>query len=200
MTGRLLDVSVMPSEQVFTCSDGTFINMSKFLMSHRSSLREMANSGLIKKTESFGFAMPRPRKSWYDLSSDWDDPESFIWFVGGWGPQQDRYVANAIRKLRALLRYLDKYTANNVKSLSTLDLRFFMPNLFEDVVNSANEDGTFSWGDFPWGGAVLQQMGDLKLIGAVSALTEIEDDFITKLILGGLGQKIVKGNKLLADD
>ena len=128
----------------------------------------------------------------------WDHPEEFVWFVGGWGPSRDRYIANAIRKLRALLR--PSY-ASYFQEFSTLDIRFNVPEHFQDRVKSQDENGGFPWGDYPWGGGVVVTMGkELTLIGAVSCLTEIQDDTVTRLILGGIGEQIVQGNKLLPDD
>ena len=199
MTGRLLDVSSMPFDQVYTCQDGSEINLGEFLDSHYDAIQALAAAGLIKANESFGFAMLRPTLvEDYIATNSWDKPEEFVWFVGGWGPDRDRYIANAIRKLRPLFR-LTLSALEGDQLFTTLDIRFWRPSYFEDVVEQMNDDGTFPWGDFPWGGAVSESFGEMWLIGAVSCLTEIEDDFIAKLILGGLGKLIVTGNKLLVD-
>jgi len=198
MTDRLLNVSAMPFERIYTCQDDTQINMSEFLRDHADAVEALVAHGLVRDNEdsSFGFAMAEPSIKWSHILSNWDDPEKFVWFVGGWGPERDRFIANAIRKMRAMLRIINESRLME-EDFSTLRVRFWNQKAFKDIVPDKNEDGTFPWGDFPWGGAVLQHMGRLKLMGAVSCLTEIEDDFMAKLLLGGVGQKIVIGNRLL---
>lgn len=197
MTGKLLDVSTMPFERVYTCEDGSKIDLREFLDLHYDAVQALAGSGLVKAKESFGFAMLAP--IWEDdpFPEDdfWDKPEEFTWFVGGWGPDRDKYIANAVRKLRPLVRV--GMTDEGVDS--TLCMRFENPSLFQDPVDSVNDDGTFPWGDFPWGGAAAVIMGPLTVAGAVSTFSEIEDDMVARLILGGIGQRIVNGNKLLTD-
>ena len=119
-----------------------------------------------------------------------DEPEKFVWFVGGWGPRREKYIANAVRTIRPLL-CVDRW--------STLDMRFSDPDSFKEEVESQNAEGYFPWGDFPYGGAVDVQMGPLFLTGAVSCLTEIENDQAARFILGGFGKLIVLGNNLLSD-
>lgn len=199
MTGRLLDVSTMPFERVYACKDGSEIDLTKLVDSHYNAIRALAYAGLIKANNSFGFAMLEPVWQVDGLDDEiWDNPEQFVWFVGGWGSDRDRYIANAVRKLRPMLRPATATGGDFV--MSTLDIRFNLPEHFQDKVDQQNDDGTFPWGDFPWGGAVVELMGDLALIGAVSCLSEIEDDFIAKLILGGIGKRIIEGDKLLSDD
>lgn len=192
MTGRLLDMTDMPTERVYTCKDGSEINLREVLEEHRDGVQSLASSGLIKPNESFGFAMTVPAMDLGPAPNGlWDKPEEFVWFVGGWGPKRERYAANAVRKLRPLLR-----TGYG----STLEMRFFAKGLFTDKVESEGAAGQYPWGDFPWGGAVEAVYGDLFLTGAVSCLTEIEDDTITRLILGCIAQRIIKGDGLLSDD
>ncbi len=83
---------------------------------------------------------------------------------------------------------------------STLDLRFDTSGFFLDKIESQNADGTFPWGDYPWGGAVAVTMGVLMLVGAVSCLSEIEDDLVARLILGGIAKEIILGDGLLSED
>lgn len=205
MTGTLLDVSTMSFERVYTCDDGSKIDLREFLDLHYDAVQALAGSGLVKNKDSFGFAMAAPM---WDEDLDvlqqrdrfWDKPDEFVWFVGGWGDERDRYIANAIRKLRALLRPHKLIEGwNPLGVTSTLEMRFDLPGLFRDKVDQQNPDGTFPWGDFPWGGGVKVHMGPLTLAGAVSCLSEIEDDMVARLILGGVGQRIVNGNKLLKD-
>lgn len=198
MTGRLLDVSTLPFDQVYVCEDGSRINLRDFLDRHRVIVEALAAAGLVKSNESFGFAMtqPFPKVIGEDDEYSWDEPSEFVWFVGGWGPDRDRYIANAIRKLRPLLRNGASY---DDPLFSTLDIRFYQSDFFADRVDSQDDDGNFPWGDFPWGGAVLISFDETALVGAVSGLSEIEDDFVVKLILGGVIQLIVRGDGLLAD-
>jgi len=192
MTGSLLDVTTMPSRQTYACKDGTEIDLRELLEGHWDGVQSLASSGLIKPNESFGFAMMAPAIDPGPAPEGlWDKPEEFVWFVGGWGPQRDRYIANAIRKIRPLVR-----TGYG----SSLEMRFYAQGLFEDKVESSDADGSYPWGDFPWGGAVEAMYGNLSLTGAVSCLTEIEDDTIVRLILGCVAQRIIKGDGRLSDD
>lgn len=205
MTGILLDVSAMPFERVYTCDDGSEIDLGEFVDLHYDVVQALTSNGLVRANDSFGFAMAAPMWG-EDLENRlaggdfWDYPQDFVWFVHGWGPDRDRYIANAIRKMRALLRpHRIAEGWGPLTSDSTLEMRFDLPGAFRDKVDQQNPDGTFPWGDFPWGGAVRVDMGMLMLTGAVSCLSEIEDDMVARLILGGVGQRIVNGNKLLKD-
>ena len=192
---RLLDVSSLPFDAKYECKDGTAIDMRQHLEGLRPVIEALASANYIKDKDSFGFAMMQPLTEPIvnEFPDDiWDKPEEFVWFVGGWGPYRDRYIANAVRKMRAMLR----------EELPTLTLRISeSPVRFQDIVDSVNDDGTFSWGDFPWGGATLYPIGDAEvvLMGSVSALSEIEDDVVAQLILGLLAQPIINGDGLLAD-
>ncbi len=188
----LLNVTDLPFKRICTCTDGTVINMEKFIEDLRPAVDALAVAGLIKASESFGFAMAAPRLEVQpDFRYAWDNPLEFIWFVGGWGPERDRYIANAVRKLRPMFRQGE---------ISTLEMRFFAPEGFVDKVDSVDEDGNFPWGDFPWGGAVSCVLGSLLLEGATSCLKETEDDPVSHLILGLVGSKIIIGDGLLPDD
>jgi hypothetical protein len=191
-------MSGMPFDQIYQCEDDTDINLRKLLDDHYDGVMGLQAGGLFKATESFGFAMAAPRiGNITNLNKVWDDADQFVWFVGGWGDQRERYIANAIRKMRALLR-LDEY---HLQWPSTLDIRLKGgQHHFRDIVDSVDEDGNYPWGDFPWGGATIVHMGDLVLVGAVSALSEIEDDFVARLILGSIAKRIVIGDNMLTDD
>ena len=135
-----------------------------------------------------------------DLSDPdyWDDPSKFVWFVGGWGPDRDRYIANAIRKLRPMLREdaestLDmRFDSRKVKSFGTgQPYEHVIEGDWEDVVDQLDKDGKFPWGDFPWGGAVTVIMGDMVLVGAMSCLHEIDDDTVMRTFLRLLGKQII---------
>ena len=190
-TSRLLDVKNLPQEQTYTCDDGTTIDVREFVEDHRPAIEALAAHGKIKDTENFGFAMAAPQFGESVISLNWDKPEEFVWFVGGWGPKRLQCIANAVRKLRPLLR---------TGFYSTLDLRRFAPQEFDNPVPSFDANGTFPWGDFARGGGVVVQMCELLLPGAVSCLKETEDDTVTRLILGNFAAKIVAGNKLLPNN
>ena len=184
-----LDVSTLQHEQTYVCKDGTQINMVAFMDQFYEVIQTLVANGLIRANESFGFAMAIPQLGETLINiDDWDDPSKFVWFVYGWGPDKDRYIANAVRKMRASLRTGD----------STLDIRYYTPDAFQDVVDSkANNGGTFPWGDFPWGGAVFVDVFEVNLLLAISCLHEIEDDTASRLIGGSLGKLIAIGNGLV---
>jgi hypothetical protein len=189
MTSRLLDVDGLPFDTTYSCSDGhTVIELRSIIDNHQRVIEAMSNLGLVKWNENFGFAMAAPQFGANHLDVMWDNPERLIWYVGGWGPKRKQYIANAGRKLRPMFRE---------EVDSTLDLRLIHPDRFEDKVKSIEDDGTFLWGDFPWGGAVMLQMGQLILCGAVSGLKEIEDDIAARMILGAIGKQILLGDNLL---
>ena len=193
-----LDVTALPFEQVYECTDGTSINMYDFLRELEPVLDVMRTAGVIAETEnfdySFGFAMVEPIiDAPDDFSIDyWDDPYKFAWFVGGWGEESNLLIANAVRKLRPLLRRQDEF--------STLEMRFLPEeNPFQNTVDSRDRDGNYPWGDFPWGGASVQQFGRLYVIGACSGFSEIEDDMVTNLILTEFAKRVVLAEDMLQD-
>jgi hypothetical protein len=71
-------------------------------------------------------------------------------------------------------------------------LRQSEPHSFEQVVAQQEEDGSFRWGDFPWGGATFVTVGKHILPCAVSALKEVEDDAAAKAIAGHVGATMLK--------
>jgi hypothetical protein len=168
-----LDVSRLPRESLYEDT----INLASVVLSMRPSIEDWATSGLVKPNNSFGFAM-----AFANENIPWDSPEAFVSFVVGWGPEGDRYIANAVRKLRAALR----------ERLDTLTMRLEFPEKFQDNVESQEADGSFAWGDFPWGGATFVNVGDLTLPCSVSALKEVEDDAAAKSIGGHIGAAMLK--------
>ena len=177
-----LDVSRLPQE-AFVGEGSARMRLESIPARLSGVVDDMARAGLIKANMSFGcaFAKPAEELSWVGYE-DWNDPYSFVWFVAGWGPDRDRYIANAVRKLRASLR----------EDKDTLTLRIKCPGAFVDVVNSVDEDGSFPWGDFPWGGATFVHVGDIVIPTAVSCLREVEDDAIAKLLGGLVGAESLK--------
>lgn len=185
VTIATLNIDEFPFDREFSFQDGPSVDLGRILFNTRPLIEYMGSQWFIKENPSFGFAMTKPL--WEDepdnYESTWNDPHEFVWLVGGWGPDRDRYIANAIRKLRPLLRYAE---------LSTLDMHFYRPDQFKDPVESREQDGSFKWGDFPYGGAVYVQLGDISLHGACSAFTQIQDDMVTRVILTHMGEKILE--------
>lgn len=184
---QTLEVSRFPNEQLLAPMEGREgepINLGSIVHMMRGSIDYWATMGLIKPNDSFGFAMAEPNGDWHEV---WDDPYALTWLVGGWGPDRDRYVANAVRKMRAAAR---------AGVNDTLEMRLEpssdLVESFRDVVASVEPDGTFLWGDFPWGGAVYQDYGPLNLLGAVSALSEEEDHAVASGILGLIAVQILR--------
>jgi hypothetical protein len=196
MSATLLDVSEFPRHVTFRCADGTILEMSDLLERHYDAIMGLAAADLVRSNDSFGFVMAQPL-FWniQQLNRIWDDPDQFVWFAGGWGEDKERYIANAARKMRPLLRL----NRAGFQHTSTLQMRLDGPSHFEDTVPSS-DNGVYPWGDFPYGGAVIVQMGNLYMVGAVSALTQIEDDKVARLILGSVAQEIAVHNDMFPQD
>lgn len=176
-----LDVSRLPTEAPYG-PEGAQIDLASAVVGLRASVYEMGRHRLVKPVKSFGFAAAHPG----DPSAlDWKDPYEFTWFVAGWGPDKDRYIANAVRKLRPTLR----------TKRSTLDLRMRGGKAFKKRVASQESDGSFKWGDFPWGGGVLANVGDIIIPVAVSTFLEVEDDAVAMLAGGLIGGRMLQLDK-----
>ena len=177
-----LDVSILHRKALYSIGNNSCW-LENIVSSAKESIRQLASATLIKANNSFGFALGDAVQE--TNQKNWDNPYEFVWFVTGWGPDANRYIANAVRKLRPALR-----TGND-----TLWLRQNAPHLFQDIVESKQGDANpFEWGDFPWGGATFVEVGDLILPCAVSALKEVEDDAVAKLLGGLIGATILKMN------
>ena len=167
--------------------------MREYLDGWHATIDNLSAAGKVHAGDSFGFAMAEPLLEGDpdDALCSWNNPKEYVWFVGGWGPERNRYVANAIRKLRPLLRHDEAF--------STLELRLNgETGAFRDPVESASVDpGKFLWGDFPYGGAVIRDMGVLMMVGACSGFTELEDDMVTGMILADLAGHIINANMML---
>jgi hypothetical protein len=176
-----LDIPSLPQETVYTGANGS-VNMLEVVNSFRHVIDELARGGHVKATNSLGFAMAKPAYAPID-THNWNKPDELAWFVGGWGPNRDRYIANALRKMRALAR-----TCRS----STLAMKHVSPGLFENEVDSAEEDGSFAWGDFAYGGALRLRLNRLEIMGGVSGMTQMQDDFVTYMILATMAQHILE--------
>ena len=197
MTGRLLDVSTLPFDQVLTCNDGSVINLREYLAGYKEVAQIMATNKLITSIDSFGFALAQVLVDDFDTDDEdfWDKPEEFVFFVGGWGPHRNKYIANAVRKQRPLLRY--GQFDDEPLARSSWELCLYEPEFFRDEVKSVNDDGTFPWGDFPKGGAIVSPFDGFWLLAATSCFTQIEDHGFSELVVSGLGQLIENGGGLL---
>ena len=131
--------------------------------------------GIVKDVDSFGFAVVLQREL---ADGVWDDPSEYVSFVGGWGPDEYRYIANAVRKLRAAIRNAD----DTLTLLDQEDLLEEGATSFLTPVGSQNEDGSIPWGDFPYGGAAYVNFGEEELLVGVSALSQEEDDLVASFI------------------
>lgn len=171
----ILDVRPLPRERLYGDAQlGTQRNLASVVYSLRTTIDEMMERGLIAKKDSFGFAMAVPAVTY---KSSWDNPERLIWFVVGWGPDGDRYIANAVRKIRAAAR----------EGWNTQALRLNGSYRFQDEIESQDENGNFPWGDFPFDGAVYVDSLAGRLLGAVSAFPKEQDPIVASLILGFIG-------------
>lgn len=181
---EFLDVSRLPFSRPI--GDQGF-DLAEMIQKMYSTMQFWQASDLVKASDregdpivNFGFAMADPFV--YYHQKVWNDPYELAWLVGGWGPLRDRYIANALRKMRAAAR----------EGFNTLRLKH-SPNhgdVFRDVVDSVENDGRFRWGDFPHGGAVSVEMGELNLLGAVSVYAEDEDGVVAATLLGFAGLHI----------
>lgn len=172
-----LDVSRLPRHADYGPT-GDQVDMADVVLRSRTALTALKNRLLLKRNDSFGFAAALPGEQG---NHSWKDPYHFTWFVVGWGPQGDKYIANAVRKLRPVLR----------TEMSTLELRVRNKG-FKKRVDSQESDGSFKWGDFPWGGGVLVPVANLVIPCAVSCFAEVEDHAIALMAGGLIGSEMLK--------
>jgi hypothetical protein len=158
-------------------------DLAALVMEMGTTITDWARLGIITPSDSFGFAAAHPRSELVIPASDgrWNNPYKFVWFVVGWGPDGDRYIANAVRKLRPLLR----------TSKDTLELRLDTSLNFRNVVQSV-VDGKFPWGDFPHGGGTLVRTGSIIIPCAADGFPEVENDFVAKTMGGRIGATMLQ--------
>lgn len=173
-----LEVDKLPRE-AWIGTAGSRLNLTTIVEQQRPLLQALMERGFLRQTSNFGFAAAHllgpATASW------WNDPYAFTWFVTGWGTNADQYIANAVRKLRPTLRLREN-------SLDLVDEEKAIPEirLFADSVASREENGSFAWGDFPFGGAILTNAGSHKLLAcACSGFAQAEDEAVS-LIIGSL--------------
>lgn len=189
---QTLDVTQLPTRRLYESPEGKTLRVDHFFdHAVRKLVAFLIESGQVTDTASFGFAMAQPihvsaigddivgeiipadvqeevdPNSGFDFD---DDPQQLIWFVYGWGPDKDRYIANAARKLRFSAREMvDSFDATQMLDLVG--------------VKKVEDDGSFAWGDFPYGGAAFYDFDGFSLLGACSGLTQREDHHVTNMIL-----------------
>lgn len=186
MPGTLM-VCDLPRELVHTFDDGSTFNFAEFSRMIVPAITALAAARAISQSD-FGFAFGTPQKvEDFDLDEHWDDPMKYVWCVDGWGLKSNKYIANAVRKMRPLLR---------LNAVSTQEVCEGYPEAFVDVVDSIQDDGTFAWGDFPKGGAVRTIMGGMIFVCGVSGFSPDEDHAVALLLANALGVRFVKGNNL----
>ncbi len=179
-----LDVSRLPTSAEYGTDLDTY-DLSKLIARLQPAIEVMAKRRLIKDKDSFGCAVAKPTH----LSYQWDDPYAFTWFVAGWGKDPQQYIANAVRKLRPGLREGEDTLTLRTEAITKGEET---SSRFRDVVGKKEADGSFKWGDFPWGGMTFVRVGNLLLPVAVSCLFEVEDDAIAKLAGGLVGAEMLK--------
>lgn len=184
---RTLDVMALPFNQTYVTDDGkSSLDLQEFLLKFKEGITALVSAGLVTlEAGSLGFAFAAPVWEHNDgPESLWDEPDEFVWFVNGWGDDKITLIANAVRKLRPLLR-------ESVLTDTTLEMKELYSLHFKDVVGSVEEDGTYVWGDFPWGGAVVVQVCELIMYCAVSGATQVQDHAIAHLVSTLLAEQIL---------
>lgn len=192
MSGTL-DVSALPHDAQLDNDDKSVIDMRLFVEQVRPSIEALMHTGLLSKKSSLGiaFTMPTFFDTHGEIENAWDEPDKFVWFVGGWGDDEAelaKYQANAVRKLRPLLR--EQYE-------STLLMRDDYPEKFMGKVEAVEPDGAFLWGDYPWGGAVCVDVYSTYICCAISGLNEAEDHAVALLLASLVGKLFVEANNFL---
>lgn len=162
-------------------------------------MRQTINAGIIedryeeRSRHTFGYALGVPFHDGEarNPSKHWNEPGKFVWLVGGWGHHKNRYIANAVRKLRAVTRLgqdtlplaldpeLRKH--NFVGAITEAEIEHE-----KDLVNTDPTHTEFRWGDFTFGGGVILTKGGIIQTGAGSGDTQQNDDDIMKRAIGTL--------------
>jgi hypothetical protein len=128
--------------------------------------------GIITSDESFGYAMGRSDPAtWLP-----NRPYTAIWFITGWGPQAEQYMADAVRMLAALWRL--QFDTLQVR----LEGRKHRLREVESVV-----DGKFPYGNIVRGGAAWVRVGNLELPCAAGGPNEIDNNLKAKTVGAAIG-------------
>ena len=166
------------------CKDGELLVLDRFAEQLELAVKNMMNHGLVKQNDSFGFSVSIFKVNQYwRFARDWNEPRMFVHYLQHWGPNGPRYSMNAIRKQRASLRI----SANTLDIVRNLDEGEFI-----DVIESVDEHGNFTWGDFPYGGCVIRDCGEYTIVFSCSALTQEQDDTVSHFGAGALDSFIAE--------
>jgi hypothetical protein len=159
------------------------VDLATLVEGMRPTLDYWAQLSLIKRSDSFGFAAAYPgaAPTISAAQAAWDYPYKFVWFVVGWGPRGNTYIANAVRMLRPSLR----------TGKDTLALRQVKGSPFWNAVRPMIGD-IHPWGDYPRGGATIVRTGNIIVPCAVDGFREVENDFVAKTIGSLIGSTILK--------
>lgn len=171
-----LDIRTFPFHQ--TGKDG--LDLAECIQQSRPILEQMTALGLIGPASkgSFGFAMADPFAA---MSPDgyqhlYQDPHKLVWLVGGWGPDRDRYIANAIRKMRAAAR-----TGLDTLLLATQE----QPEaVFENFSSQSSATARYEE-EYGFGGATFGYYRGRCLLFSVSTYPQ-EHDPVASLLVGSV--------------
>jgi hypothetical protein len=183
-----LDVGKLERDS-YVFSDGTRrVDLVQVTLRTHPVIQAMMGEGLVPHKSSFGYAVAYGGTVG---AHAWDEPYASTMFVGGWGLKGEVYIANAVRKLRAVLR-----TGMDTARLAVIQTKG-QGRPFLNPVTSINGDGTMSWGDFAYAGGVIVRVGETEVPVAVSALPQIDDDTVAKYLGGYVGAAM---NRVLYPD
>jgi hypothetical protein len=190
------DISDLPTRQVYGITKAFEVS-DRIMQDVRAAIASGIRTGHYgeKLGSGFGFALSAPMHvdSVRGFAEHWNELNRVVWLVGGEGHMKNLLIANAVRKLRPLIR-----NGQDTLSLATSlhAHRHFVGIItdheYEIEKETVRRDPThsqFRWGDFPWGGGVRIEFGHTVVFGALSGGTQQEDHVvishaINELMLG----------------
>jgi hypothetical protein len=177
-----LDVRELPRTALYG-PEGGEVDLASDVRGMRYTVQGWVRREVVRRTGSFGFAAAYPGSDPLISAAQgvWNNPYRFVWFVVGWGPDGDHYIANAVRMLRPTLR----------TGRDTLALRLSSPDQFWNTV-APEVEGMHPWGDLPQGGATVVRVGNTIIPCAVSGFREVENDFVSRSIGAYIGATMLK--------
>jgi hypothetical protein len=140
----------------------------------------LIQSKIIKsdaKPLSYGFAMATLGP--VNIRKYWDNFDKLVLFALGWGPDSQRCIADAVRMMR--------YSARTTRDSYCAQREF---GSVLNNVKSVEEDGSFTWGDIPLGGAAFVNFNTRQLLGSTSGFSPEENHAITTSVLSFLAVKM----------
>ncbi len=138
-------------------------------------MQQAGKAGAIKSHESTGWLVANPRYH-ADYSAVWDNPRKLILMAHGYGESMIGYCGNAAGKMRPSAR----------EGMDSLCIKRFHGELFRDVIEKQSDHSAdkLDVGDFPHGGAVIVELCGIKILVALSSLTETQDCTFALMIAG----------------